>query len=65
MKTFVPYEKLSKAKRREIDRARRGGWGAVNPVTRRPERPDAYKRADEKRKARRGFESADGLCLCS
>ena len=41
---FVPYEKLSKKEKRALDRARRGGWGALSPVTRRPENPKAYKR---------------------
>lgn len=52
-KRFIAYEKLSKKRKRELDRARRGGWGVVNPVTRRPERPDAYKRQREINKARR------------
>ena len=41
---FVPYGKLSKKKKREPDRARRGGWGGMSPVTRRGENPKAYKR---------------------
>ena len=49
MEKFIPYEKLSKKKQRERDRERRGSWGGVNPVTRRPENPKAYNR----RKARR------------
>ncbi|MBR2582336.1 MAG: hypothetical protein IKD61_02965 [Oscillospiraceae bacterium] len=40
---FVPYDKLSKKKKRALDRAR-GGWGALSPVTRREENPKAYKR---------------------
>ena len=51
MKTFVPYEKLSKKKKREADRAGRGGWGGINPVTRRPERSDAYNRRTMKKEA--------------
>ena len=43
MEKFIPYEKLSKKKRRELDKARRGTW-ALNPVTRRPENPKAYNR---------------------
>ena len=49
MEKFIPYEKLSKKKRRELDRQRRGTWGHCNPVTRRPENPKAYHR----KKARR------------
>ena len=41
---FVPCGKLSKKKKRELDRARRGGWGGMSPVTRRGENPKAYKR---------------------
>ena len=41
---FVPYGKLSKKKKRELDRARRVGWGGMSPVTRRGENPKAYKR---------------------
>ena len=44
MEKFIPYEKLSKKKKRELDAARRNGWGSLSPVTRRPENPKAYKR---------------------
>ena len=43
METFVPFEKLSKKKKRELNRARRGVW-ALSPVTRRPANPKAYNR---------------------
>lgn len=49
MAKFVPYEKLSKKKKRELDALRRGSWNGVNPVTRRSENPKAYNR----KKARR------------
>ena len=49
MEKFVPYEKLSKKKQRELDALRRGSWGGLNPVTRKPENPKAYNR----RKAQR------------
>ena len=52
MEKFIPYEKLSKKKKREIDMARRSSWGGLSPVTRRPEDPKAYKRC----KTRRGSE---------
>ena len=51
---FVPYDKLSKKKKREADRARRGSWGALSPVTRRPDDPRAYNRSREKRKVLSG-----------
>jgi hypothetical protein len=44
MQKFVPFEKLSKKKRREEHAARRKSWSGVNPVTRKPENPKAYKR---------------------
>ena len=43
MKKFIPYEKLSKKKKRELDRKKRVEW-KMNPVTRKPENPKAYKR---------------------
>lgn len=48
MEKFVPYEKLSKKKKRELDAKRRGSWNGINPVTRKPENSKAYNR----RKAR-------------
>lgn len=50
MNNFIPYKKLSKKKQRELDRMKRGSWGALSPVTRVPERSSAYSRAKEKRK---------------
>ena len=44
MSKFIPYEKLSKKQKRAMDAARRGSWGGLSPVTRRPENPKAYKR---------------------
>ena len=55
MERFIPYEKLSKKKKRALDAARRGGWGGLSPVTRRPEDPKAYKR----KKTRIDFEEDD------
>ena len=49
MEKFVPYGKLSKKKRRELDARKRGSWGGLNPVTRKPPNPKAYNR----KKARR------------
>ena len=43
MKQFIPYEKLSKKKRKEINAKRRETW-SISPITRRPENPKAYKR---------------------
>lgn len=34
MKKFVPYEKLSKKKKKEINNKKRSTWGDMNPETR-------------------------------
>lgn len=44
MEKWIPYEKLSKKKQRELDAKRRGSWGGLNPVTRKPPNPKAYNR---------------------
>ena len=44
MEKFIPYGKLSKKEKRKIDAARRGTWGAISPVTRKPENSKAYNR---------------------
>ena len=49
MEKFVPFEKLSKKARRKRNSEKRGVWGALSPVTRKPVNPKAYNR----RKAQR------------
>ena len=44
MEKFVPFEKLSKKKQREMNLQKRGTWNGINPVTRKPENPKAYNR---------------------
>ena len=44
MEKFIPYEKLSKKKKRELNQKRRSSWCGVNPVTRKPTNPKAYNR---------------------
>ena len=44
MEKFVPFEKLSKKKKRELNAIRRKDWNGINPVTRKPENPKAYNR---------------------
>ena len=44
MKVYIPYEKLSKKKKRELDRQKRGTWGVICPVTRKPDNKKAYNR---------------------
>ncbi len=46
MQQFIPFEKLSKKKKRELAAKQRGG---LNPVPRKPQNPKAYNR----KKARR------------
>ena len=48
MEKFIPYEKLSKKKRRELDRRRRGDWGEIKPVSRKIESGKIYKRKKAK-----------------
>lgn len=45
MKRHIPYGKLPKKKKAELDRKKRGSWGGLNPVTRKPDNPKAYKRS--------------------
>ena len=61
MKAFVPYEKLSKKQKREIDREKRATWNGVVPVTRKIESAKIYNR---KKHQRGGFDSGAGVfCL--
>ena len=49
MPKFIPYKKLSKRKRRELDSEQRLTWGTVNPVTRTVKDKRAYDRKRDKR----------------
>ena len=49
MEKFIPYEKLSKKKQRELDAKRREVW-TISPITRKPDNPKAYKRKKTQRK---------------
>ena len=60
MKKFVEYEKLSKKRKREIDKARRADWNGVVPVTKKIESAKLYNR---KRHQRRDWESGAGVFL--
>ena len=59
MNRYVPFEKLSKKKKRELSARQRGGWGELNPVTRKPPNPKAYNR----KKAGRETEDSRDLPL--
>lgn len=54
MDHFIPLEKMSKRKKRELLAQKRRTWGGLNPVTRKPENPKAYKRV----KARKWHEES-------
>ncbi len=57
MEKLIPYEKRSKKERRLLDRARRGSWNGVTPVTRKKESAKAYNR----KKARRWEQDPDAV----
>jgi hypothetical protein len=48
MKKYVPWEKLSKKRKKERNKAFRRGWGCINPATRYPPKPKVYDRNKEK-----------------
>ena len=50
MEKYIPFEKLSKKKQREMNARQRGSWGGLNPVTRRPPNPKAYNRKKTQRR---------------
>ena len=49
MKKFVEYGKLSKKQKKEIDKAKRAGWGDVIPVTKKIESAKLYNRKKHQR----------------
>ena len=49
MEKFTPYDKLSKKEKKALDQRKRGTW-AINPVTRKPEKPGAYNRAKTRKR---------------
>lgn len=60
MEKFIPYEKLSKKKKRELDQKRRGSWNGLNPVTRMPPNPKAYNRQKSRN---RNVDSSPCFCV--
>ena len=60
MEKFIPYEKLSKKEKRKLDSARRGTWGQINPVTRKPQSSKAYNRSKTRNWKRDLHESNSG-----
>ena len=51
MDKYVPFEKLSKKKKRELNAKRRGTWGNIDPVTRKPKNPKAYDRKKARKRS--------------
>ena len=49
MEKFVPYEKISKKKKKEQNDKKRVVWGLTPPSTRQPKNPKAYDRNSEKK----------------
>lgn len=47
---FIPLEKRSKREQREYHAEQRGNWGGLNPTTRKPPNPKAYKRKKSERR---------------
>lgn len=45
MDKFIPFEKLSKKERKRLNSEKRTSW-SLNPVTRKPDNPKAYKRKE-------------------
>ena len=44
MAKMIPYEKLSKKQQKALNKAKRGSWGSLNPLTRTPPNSKAYNR---------------------
>jgi len=43
-KDFIPLNKQSKLRQKKFHSSKRGTWGEINPVTRKPPNPKAYVR---------------------
>ena len=63
MEKFVPYEKLSKKKKKELNAKRRKSRGAVSPVTRKPQDPKAYNRKKTRRRDPEDFNGVSFFIL--
>lgn len=55
MDKYVPYGKLSKKKKRELNARRRKTWGSFDPVTRKPKNPKAYDRKKARKRVDKDF----------
>ncbi|MDD2647689.1 MAG: hypothetical protein PHI27_08890 [Eubacteriales bacterium] len=59
---FVSYEKLSKREKRKLDASKRVTWEGISPITRAPERSDAYNRQKENRRIAKALYQRSGDC---
>ena len=64
MEKYIPYAKLSKKEKRKADAARRGTWGELNPVTRKPQNSRAYNRRKARNWMRENSDTNSGNFLC-
>jgi hypothetical protein len=55
MEKFIPKEKLSKKAHNQLNKARRGTWGSLNPITRKAENKKAYNRQKVQRESESYF----------
>lgn len=44
MEKFIPYEKMSKKKKKEINQKKRNTWNGLNPITRKSKNLKIYNR---------------------
>lgn len=44
MEKFIPYEKMSKKKKKEINQKKRSTWNGLNPITRKSKNLKIYNR---------------------
>ena len=60
MEKYIPYGQLSKKEKRKLDSARRGTWGQINPVARKPQSSKAYNRSKSRNWKRDVHETKSG-----
>ena len=63
MEKYIPYGKLSKKEKRKLDSARRGTWGQINPVARKPQSSKAYNRSKSRNWKRDVHETNSGTFI--
>lgn len=49
MNDFVPYEKLSKKKKQELNKKKRKTWETISPITRKAKNAKIYNRKKSRR----------------